>query len=218
MSYFANSLFDIAFPDAPDLRFERSVEQDLQGRFAGIDEAGRGPWAGPVVVAAASLDYDNLPEGLNDSKKLTEAKREELFEQILEMADVSVCVQSAQTVDRINIREATLQGMRTCARSLSVPVKRFFIDGKDVPHHLPQEGQALIKGDGRCLAISAASIVAKVTRDRLMVKMDKHFPEYGFAKHKGYGTKQHQEALAAHGVTPLHRCSFRPIREMIEGS
>ncbi|WP_068005979.1 ribonuclease HII [Pseudovibrio axinellae] len=218
MSYYANSLFDIAFPDAPDLRFERSVEQDLKGRFAGIDEAGRGPWAGPVVVAAASLDYNNLPEGLNDSKKLTEAKREALFEQILETADVSVCVQSARTIDQLNIREATLQGMQSCAQSLSVPVKQFFIDGKDVPHNLQEQGQALIKGDGRCLAISAASIVAKVTRDRLMVKMDRFYPEYGFAKHKGYGTKQHQEALAAHGVTPLHRRSFRPIRVMIEGS
>lgn len=216
MAYFANSLFDIPFPDTPDATFERSVGQDLRGKFAGVDEAGRGPWAGPVVIAAAILDYDNLPEGLNDSKKLTEQRREELYEQILESAEVSLCVQSARTIDSLNIREATLQGMRTCAERLASPVKRFFIDGRDVPHHLPQEGQALIKGDGRCLAISAASIVAKVTRDRLMVKMDKYYPEYGFAQHKGYGTKQHQEALATHGVTPLHRCSFRPIREMIE--
>ncbi|SDQ80867.1 ribonuclease HII [Pseudovibrio sp. Tun.PSC04-5.I4] len=216
MSHSTNSLFNIAFPDAPNLAFERTVEQNLTGKFAGIDEAGRGPWAGPVVIAAAILDYDNLPVGLNDSKKLTEHKREELFEQILDSAEVSICVQSAKTIDRINIREATLQGMRACARGLTSPVKRFFIDGRDVPPHLPYEGQALIKGDGRCLAISAASIVAKVTRDRLMVKMDQHFPEYGFAKHKGYGTKVHQEALATHGVTPLHRCSFRPIRERIE--
>lgn len=216
MSFFANSLFDIAFPEAPDLAFERSVEADLKGRIAGIDEAGRGPWAGPVVIAAASLDYDNLPEGLNDSKKLSEQKREALYEQILATADVSLCVQSAETIDHLNIREATLQGMRTCARTLAVPVKRFFIDGRDVPPALPQEGQALIKGDGRCLAVAAASIVAKVARDRIMMNMDRVYPAYGFAKHKGYGTKHHQEALAAHGVTPLHRRSFRPIREMVE--
>ncbi|MDD7911253.1 ribonuclease HII [Pseudovibrio exalbescens] len=211
---YTQTLFDSAFPEAPDAQWERSLRNELGGPFAGVDEAGRGPWAGPVVIAAAVLDYDNLPVDLNDSKKLSEAKREALYSEIMEKAQVSVCVQSPKTIDRLNIRAATLAGMALCIRALPVmPVKAFF-DGRDVPSGVTVEAQALVKGDGRCLAISAASIVAKVTRDRLMVKLDACCPGYGFAKHKGYGTKDHQEALLKLGPSVHHRRSFRPIKDM----
>ncbi|MTI18685.1 ribonuclease HII [Rhodobacteraceae bacterium RKSG542] len=209
------SLFDIPFPDAPDAAHERDVQKQLGGIIAGIDEAGRGPWAGPVVISAVSLDYDALPDGLNDSKKLSEAKREALFDDILRSAHVSVCVQSPETIDRLNILRATLEGMVKCAKSLAVEPQMFFVDGRDAPAPLLPKAQALIKGDGRCLAISAASIVAKVMRDRMMVRLEETVPGYGFAKHKGYGTKDHQEALKKLGVTEHHRRSFRPIAAML---
>ncbi|WP_068080835.1 ribonuclease HII [Polycladidibacter stylochi] len=214
MTHFADNLFSIAFPDDVDIAFERKLSCQCTDGLIGIDEAGRGPWAGPVVVAAAKLDYDNMPEGLNDSKKLSEKKRDALYGEILEKAQVSVCVQSPSTIDSLNIRAATLQGMSRCARFLAAPASLYFIDGKDVPPHLPGEGQALIKGDGRCLAIAAASIVAKVTRDRIMMRLDKDYPQYGFAKHKGYGTKAHREALERFGISPHHRLSFRPMKDM----
>ncbi|WP_102868402.1 ribonuclease HII [Pseudovibrio exalbescens] len=215
---YSDTLFTTPFAEAPDATQERKLVDQLGGAFAGVDEAGRGPWAGPVVIAAAVLDYDNLPEGLNDSKKLSATRREELFTEICAKAHVSVCVQSARTIDRLNIRAATLAGMTNVSTSLDVPVRKAFFDGRDVPPGLPFEGEAVIKGDGRCLAIAAASIVAKVLRDRLMVKLDKQCPGYGFAKHKGYGTKDHQAALLELGPSPYHRRSFRPIRVLLENT
>ncbi|WP_310621057.1 ribonuclease HII [Flexibacterium corallicola] len=216
MTYKIPSLFDIPFPDTPDVNFERDLVQKLNGPIIGVDEAGRGPWAGPVVVAAASLNYDRLPDGLNDSKKLSQAKREGLYQQILENAVVSVCIQSAQTIDKMNIRAATLDGMAQVATSLPQKAKITFFDGRDIPPTFNENAQALVKGDGRCLAISAASIIAKVVRDRLMVQLEDEAPGYGFAKHKGYGTKEHQEALERLGASPFHRRSFRPIRERLQ--
>lgn len=205
-------LFDLDFPDAPDLALERKYALSFEGRLCGVDEAGRGPWAGPVVVAAVCLDYDNVPAGLNDSKKLSESKREELFEQILKSSHVSVVSASAMTIDKLNIRAATLSSMVKAVAHLSRAPKYVLVDGRDVPPQLKTPAQALIKGDGRCLCIAAASIVAKVTRDRMMVHLEDHFPGYGFAQHKGYGVPQHQKALNTLGPSPLHRMSFKPVR------
>ncbi len=209
---FSPSLFDLSFPDQPDLALERRHAASFDGLLCGVDEAGRGPWAGPVVTAAVILDYDRVPVGLNDSKKLTEAKREQLFEEIVTSADVCVASASPAAIDRLNIRAATLSAMVRAVNGLSKVPRYVLVDGRDVPPGLPAQGQALIKGDGRCLCVAAASIVAKVTRDRMMVRLEEHCPGYGFAQHKGYGVPQHQAALATLGPSPHHRMSFKPVR------
>lgn len=206
------SLFDLAFGDSPDPLVERRHADSFEGRLCGVDEAGRGPWAGPVVTAAVILDYDRLPVGLNDSKKLTEGRREELFEEIVATAWVSVASAAPATIDRLNIRTATLTAMIRAVNGLTKVPDYVLVDGRDVPPGLTQQGQALIKGDGRCLCVAAASIVAKVTRDRLMVRLEDHCPGYGFAQHKGYGVPLHQEALTRLGPSSHHRMSFRPVR------
>ena len=212
----APSLFDLPFPDQPDPKLERKHAQAFGGRLCGVDEAGRGPWAGPVVTAAVILDYDRLPTGLNDSKKLTEARREELFEEIVASAEVSVASASPASIDRLNIRTATLSAMVRAVNHLATVPDYVLVDGRDVPPGLEQPGQALIKGDGRCLCVAAASIVAKVTRDRMLVRLDSLLPGYGFAQHKGYGVPQHQAALEALGPSPHHRMSFKPVRLVAE--
>ncbi|WP_428688108.1 ribonuclease HII [Roseibium sp.] len=209
---FTPSLFDLAFGDSPDLALERKHAAAFGNRLCGVDEAGRGPWAGPVVTAAVILDYDRVPDGLNDSKKLTEAKREELFEQIVASAHVAVASASPATIDRWNIRSANLRAMARAINLLPLQPDYVLVDGRDVPPGLTQTGQALVKGDGRCLCIAAASIVAKVTRDRMMVGLEENCPGYGFAQHKGYGVPQHQAALAEIGPSPHHRMSFKPVR------
>ncbi|NBN78929.1 ribonuclease HII [Microvirga tunisiensis] len=205
------SLFDLPFGDAPDATAEARMAGRLDGLLAGVDEAGRGPWAGPVVTAAVILDYTRLPEGLNDSKKLTEAKREALFEEICARALVSFASASAATIDRLNIRAATLAAMRRSVQGLAWRPRHVVVDGRDVPPGLGVDGQALIKGDSRCLAVAAASIVAKVIRDRMMVAAEATYPGYGFAIHKGYGVPAHAAALRQLGPCPLHRRSFKPI-------
>lgn len=212
------SLFDLAFGDRPDLDLERKHALTFDGLFCGVDEAGRGPWAGPVVTAAVILDYDNVPDGLDDSKKLTETKREELFEQIVSRAFVCMASASPTTIDRRNIRSATLSAMVRAVNGLAVIPRYVLVDGRDVPPGLKQPGQALIKGDGRCLCVAAASIVAKVTRDRMMVRLEDLCPDYGFARHKGYGVPQHQEALDRLGPSPHHRMSFKPVRLAAENT
>ncbi|MEJ8473476.1 ribonuclease HII [Roseibium algae] len=207
------SLLDLRFGDAPDLRLERKRAKQFDGLIAGVDEAGRGPWAGPVVTAAVILDYKNIPKGLNDSKKLTEARREILFDQIMASSQVGIASASAQTIDDQNIRAATLQAMVRAVNALAVKPRIVLIDGRDIPPGLEQAGQSLIKGDGRCLCIAAASIIAKVLRDRMMVRLDGLAPGYGFAQHKGYGVPVHQAALKKLGPCPHHRMSFRPIRD-----
>jgi ribonuclease HII len=209
---FSPSLFDLPFPDQPDHALESKHAASFGGRLCGVDEAGRGPWAGPVVTAAVVLDYDRVPEGLDDSKKLTEAKREQLFEAIVTSAHVCVASASPETIDRVNIRTATLSAMVRAVNHLALVPDYVLVDGRDVPPGLKQPGQALVKGDGRCLCVAAASIVAKVTRDRMLVALDRDCPSYGFAQHKGYGVPQHQEALARLGPSPHHRMSFRPVR------
>lgn len=207
------SLFDLVFPETEaDLALERQHASQFGGLLAGVDEAGRGPWAGPVVTAAVILDYDKVPSGLTDSKKLSEAKREELFPQICEHALVSVASACPNTIDRDNIRTATLNAMVRAVDGLASPPRYVMVDGRDVPFGLSSPGQALVKGDSRCLAVAAASIVAKVMRDRMMVRLDQLVPEYGFAQHKGYGAPAHQAALSEHGPSIHHRLSFKPVR------
>ena len=194
----------------PSLDFERASGHTI---ICGIDEAGRGPWAGPVCAAAVILDQANIPSGLNDSKKLTEAKREELFPAILASADVGVGLVSAQEIDAINILQATYLAMRRAVEALRAKPTLALIDGNRAPK-LSCATQTIIGGDAKSLSIAAASIIAKVTRDKLMVALDQQFPHYGFARHKGYGTAVHAAALAQHGPCTEHRMSFKPISSL----
>jgi len=197
---------------SPDFNLESAYIARGLGPVAGIDEAGRGPLAGPVVVAACLLDAANLPSGINDSKKLTATKREALYEAILATGHGAIVIVSAQTIDAINIRAATLQGMAAAVRGLAVHPRYALIDGRDVPQGLPCAGEALIKGDARSLSIAAASILAKVTRDRLMIRAAKFWPGYGFERHMGYGTEAHLQAIKKLGPCPIHRMSFAPLK------
>ena len=179
----------------------------------GIDEAGRGPWAGPVVAAAVVLDPKCIPDGLNDSKKLSEARRAALFEPIMASARVGIGIAEVDRIDRDNILQATLWAMAQALDQIG-GVALALVDGNRAPA-LPCPVQTIIEGDAKSLSIAAASIIAKVTRDRIMVGHDQAYPGYGFARHKGYGTAMHQEALRRHGITPLHRRSFAPIAALL---
>lgn len=189
-----------------------SVEIELAGGpVAGIDEAGRGPWAGPVVAAAVVLDPANLPSGLDDSKALDEDAREAAYKRIVASARCGVGVADVARIDRDNILNATLWAMQQAVAALGVRPRLALVDGNKAPR-LDCATRTIVKGDAKCLSIAAASIVAKVTRDRTMVELGAAFPGYGFERHKGYGTPEHKEALARLGVTPLHRRSFRPVQ------
>ncbi len=194
----------------PTLHFETTSGHAI---VCGIDEAGRGPWAGPVSAAAVILDRNNIPQGLNDSKKLTEAKREALFPQIIASSDVGIGFVSAQEIDKINILQATFLAMQRAVANLKSKPTLALIDGNRAPK-LFCATQTIIGGDAKSLSIAAASIIAKVARDRLMVELDTQFPYYGFARHKGYGTAVHAMALAQHGPCTEHRRSFKPIAKL----
>lgn len=197
----------------PDFSFERAAL--AEGHLVcGVDEAGRGPWAGPVVAAAVVLDEMRIPAGLNDSKKLTPTKREALFDPILSLARVGVGIVSAQMIDEINILQATYKAMQEAIAALAVIPTLALVDGNRGPA-LPCKIKTIVGGDSKSLSIAAASIVAKVTRDRIMQEYDLTFPAYGFAAHKGYGTAVHAAALATYGPCPIHRFSFSPIQSMI---
>lgn len=183
--------------------------------IAGVDEAGRGPWAGPVVAAAVVLDPSALPPGIADSKALTEESREALFDEIRSHAQVGIAFADAERIDRDNILAATLWAMRRAVEQLPVPPGLVLVDGNRAPP-LACAVETIVKGDALSLSIAAASIVAKVSRDRMMARLDVQYPGYGFAQHKGYGTAQHSAALAANGVTPLHRRSFKPVRAVLD--
>lgn len=186
------------------------------GQYAGVDEVGRGPLIGNVVTAAVILDPNNPIEGLNDSKKLSEKKRELLFEQIQQKAlSVSVGSASPVEIDELNILHATMLAMQRAVAGLTIKPSSVLVDGNRTPD-FGMESHAIIKGDGLIDAISAASIIAKVVRDREMDALAAQYPAYGFDKHKGYPTKAHFEALAQHGVLSEHRKSFRPVREALE--
>ncbi len=187
---------------------ENSLYNEGYKLIAGVDEAGRGPLAGPVCAAAVILPEDLVIEGINDSKKLTEKKREQLFDVIIESAIAySIEFASPDVIDEINIKQATSLAMHNAVKNLDVPADFVIIDGNDkIPYDIPY--RYVVKGDAKSQTIAAASILAKVSRDRLMVELDKEYPEYGFAKHKGYGTKVHCEAIQKYGVLPIHRKSF----------
>lgn len=184
--------------------------------ISGVDEVGRGPLVGDVVTAAVILDPNKPIAGLADSKKLTENKRLALFDEIVEKAlCFHIARASVAEIDEINILHATMLAMKCAVEGLSIPAEFVFIDGNRLPDiNLP--AQAVVKGDSLVAEISAASILAKVTRDNEMKSLDSEFPDYGFAGHKGYPTKAHLEALATHGITPHHRRSFKPVRTIIE--
>lgn len=192
-----------------------ALQWGVNGLIAGVDEAGRGPLAGPVVAAAVILDDLNPIEGLADSKKLTVRKREQLFDEIRAKAlCCSVAQASVQEIDRLNILQATLLAMRRAVEGLRLPPKLVLVDGNRLPV-LPMRAQAIVKGDALVAAISAASILAKVTRDRWCETVDTQYPGYGFAQHKGYGTAVHLAALQNLGACPEHRTTFRPVTEVL---
>ena len=191
----------------------KEIEENLyeQGcnSICGIDEAGRGPLAGPVVVAAVIMPRNSMIEGVNDSKKVSEKKREILYEQILQEAiSYGVGIIDQKEIDNINILNATKKGLTIAVQSLTVRPDRIIVDALEHIDtcHIPYT--SIIKGDAKCYSIAAASIIAKVTRDRIMRQWDEIYPQYGFAKHKGYGTKAHIEAIKEYGLTPIHRLSF----------
>ena len=179
------------------------------GTFCGVDEAGRGPLAGDVYAAAVILDPHNPIEGINDSKKLSEKKREALFEEIKEKS-IDYCIAKATIaeIEEINILEAAMLAMKRAVMGLEETVQLVLCDGNRLPVGLPCEARALVKGDGTSASVAAASILAKVTRDRYMVKEAEKYPQYGFEKHKGYGTKLHREMLLKYGPCEIHRPSF----------
>ncbi|MDH5477334.1 MAG: ribonuclease HII [Nitrospinota bacterium] len=196
-----------------------SIEEEArsQGRrlLAGVDEAGRGPLAGPVVAAAVILPEGMVIDGLTDSKALTAAQRLRLFDVVHEKAlAVGVGVADSQTVDRVNILQATLLAMRDATEKLAMRPDMLLIDGRDTIQW-PGPQKAIVKGDSLCLCISAASVVAKVTRDAMMEKMAREYPQYGFEKHKGYGSREHREAIRKHGPCPQHRRTFRGVKEYL---
>lgn len=183
--------------------------------IAGVDEVGRGPLAGPVVAAAVILPHNAYLPGLNDSKKLSEQKREELFQQITDCAiSIGIGIIPSQVIDDVNIYQATKQAMKKALLGLSVKPDHLLVDAMEIPMDIPQT--SIIKGDAKSVSIAASSIIAKVTRDRLMVRLGHDYPQYGFEKHMGYGTAYHLDALKKYGVTSEHRRSFAPIRELIE--
>src|SRR5690242_356085 len=196
----------------PTDRFERRAKRKGARLVAGVDEAGRGPLAGPVVVAAVVFERGRYPDGLDDSKKLTALERERLYELVLDRATVSVVVASRARVDRMNILRASLWGMSRAVAGLACRPDHVLVDGNMLPPGLPCGAEAIVSGDALSLSIAAASIVAKVTRDRLMISVGRAFPNYGFEQHMGYSTPAHFEALDRHGPCEHHRRSFAPIR------
>ncbi|MEG6508771.1 ribonuclease HII [Methyloligella sp. 2.7D] len=204
-------------PDFPTFEREEALMSRYSGPVAGIDEAGRGPWAGPVVAACVILNPARIPEGLNDSKKLTEDAREDRFEEILATAAVGIAIGQVRRIDKDNILQASLWAMRKAYRDLGAPASAALIDGNLCPKRFPCKAEAVIGGDGRSVSIAAASIVAKVTRDRLMVKLSKRYRRYGWERNKGYGTREHAEAIEKHGVCIHHRRSFEPIARALAG-
>jgi ribonuclease HII len=188
---------------------------DVPGLMAGVDEAGRGPLAGPVVAAAVILDDLHPIHGLADSKKLSEKRREKLFDEIRAKAlCFSIAQASVEEIDTLNILQATLLAMKRAVEGLRLKPQLVLVDGNRLPK-LDILAEAIVQGDAKVKAISAASILAKVHRDRLCATMHQEFPSYGFDQHKGYGTKQHLDALNAHGATPLHRRSFAPVTKVL---
>jgi ribonuclease HII len=199
----------------PDTAFETEAQRRGYRRVAGVDEAGRGPIAGPVVAAAVVLDFERIPEGLKDSKALTVRRRGHLKNLILESASVGVGIATVAEIDRINILRASHLAMIRALQDLSEPPDFALIDGNMLPTDLPVSGEAIVKGDARSVSIAAASIIAKCTRDRIMVDLAQQHPGYGWEKNAAYPTKQHLDAIRNLGVTPHHRRSFKPVHNIL---
>jgi ribonuclease HII len=184
-------------------------------RIAGVDEVGRGPLCGPVTAAAVVLNPERIPQGLADSKRLSAAARNRLAAELHACAEVSIAHASVEEIDALNILQATYLAMRRAVAGLAVPPDHLLIDGNRLPPGLPCPAEAVVKGDARVLSIAAASIVAKVARDHIMVDLAQQFPGYGWDRNAGYPTKDHLAALLDLGVTPHHRQSFRPVHNML---
>ncbi len=196
---------------------EKALRDDGYISVCGVDEAGRGPLAGPVVAAACILPIDCHIEGLNDSKKLSEKKRDMLFDEIKEKAIAySIASASNEEIDQINILNATMLAMARAINGLPIPADFALVDGNCV-RNFPVPAATLVKGDAKCPSIAAASILAKVTRDRLCMEMDEEYPEYNFKKHKGYPTKEHRDLVIKHGPCPLHRLTFLKFMDKENG-
>lgn len=199
----------------PDLSFESAARAQGFAAICGVDEVGRGPLAGPVTAAAVILDPDRIPPGLNDSKALTEARRAALFPAIMATAQVSIAHASVEEIDALNILRASHLAMERAIDGLSTNPDHALIDGNLIPKGLTIPATALVKGDARSLSIAAASIVAKVTRDRIMVDLAQQYPAYGWNVNAGYPTPAHLRALLDFGITPHHRRSFKPVHNIL---
>lgn len=202
-------------PLMPDMGEEEAARLTGCRCICGIDEAGRGPLAGPVVAAAVVLPSGYTLPGLNDSKKLSARKREALYTALMadDSVQKSIAQASVEEIDRLNILYATHLAMARAAQGLPQPPDMCLIDGLPVPN-FPLPSRSLVKGDARCLSIAAASILAKVTRDRLMTELGREFPQYGFERHAGYGTRAHLQAIETYGITVHHRRTFAPVAQM----
>jgi len=199
----------------PDYNLEAEAVAAGMARVAGIDEVGRGPLAGPVVAAAVILDPGRVPPGLRDSKQLSATRRQSLHDAICSDAQVSVAEASVAEIDALNILRASLLAMRRALSGLFPPAEFALIDGNRLPDDLPCPARAVVGGDARCLSVAAASIVAKVRRDRIMAELARDWPGYGWEVNAGYPTRAHRVALSQLGVSPHHRRSFAPIRNML---
>ncbi|AUQ55972.1 ribonuclease HII [Phaeobacter inhibens] len=201
--------------DYPDYTLEAAAHGRGQIRIAGVDEVGRGPLAGPVTAAAVILDPENIPEGLNDSKKLSAKRREAVEASIFAQAEVAIAHASVEEIDSLNILRASHLAMERAVAALDPAPDYLLIDGNLIPKGLLQPAEFVIKGDAKSVSIAAASIVAKQARDRIMVDLAQQFPGYGWEKNAGYPSKQHREALVSLGVTPHHRRSFKPVHKIL---
>ena len=199
----------------PDFEFERDAYARGFSRVAGVDEVGRGPLAGPVTAAAVVLDPERIPDGLNDSKKLSKKARERLYEEILQVADVSIAHASVAEIEELNILRASHLAMVRALDGLKQPADFALVDGNMLPRDLKIKAQTLIKGDARSQSISAASIMAKICRDCVMLSLAQQHPGYGWETNMGYGSKRHIDALRNLGVTPHHRRLFKPVHNML---
>ena len=199
------------------LKHERRARADGFEVIAGVDEVGRGPLAGPVVAAAAILPVDFRSAKINDSKSLSDAQRRKALAMIVAVADIGIGVVSPEEIDRVNIYRANVLAMKLALEDLPCKPGLVLVDGKPVPRlGIPQ--RAIVKGDRQSMSIAAASIVAKVIRDQMMLEFDKKYPQYMFARHKGYGTADHLESIKKYGICPIHRRSFAPVRDSLQGA
>jgi len=194
------------------LYHERRVRRAGFSVIAGIDEAGRGPLAGPVVAASVIIRDYNFKNRIDDSKRLTPLSRQKAYYEIIEKCDFGIGIIDEKKIDEVNIYKSTSLAMERAVKNLATKPDYLLIDG-NIKLKLPQKRSCICQGDSKSLSIACASIIAKVTRDRIMEKYDKVYPQYGFIRHKGYGTKMHFEALVKHGPSPIHRMTFRPIRK-----